>query len=57
MSHGTPAEVKAEVRRCMETLGKEGGLILSPAHFVEPESPLENLDAFLEAVEESGYYE
>ena len=57
MSHGTPAEVKAEVRRCMDTLGKEGGLILSPAHFVEPESPLENLDAFLEAVEDCGHYE
>jgi len=57
MSHGTVADVKAEVKKCIDTLGRGGGLILSPAHFVEPESPLENLDAFLEAVEEYGYYD
>jgi len=57
MSHGTTEEVKAEVKLCMDTLGKNGGLILSPAHFVEPESPLENIDAFMEAVEEYGYYD
>jgi len=57
MSHGTPDDVKAAVRMCMKTLGRDGGLILSPAHWVEPESPLENIDAFLEAVEEYGYYD
>ena len=57
MSHGTTEEVKAEVKLCMDTLGRNGGLILSPAHFVEPESPLENIDAFMEAVEEYGYYD
>jgi len=57
MSGGTPDDVKAEVKRCMDTLGRNGGLILGPAHFVEPESPLENIDAFLEAIEEYGYYD
>ncbi len=39
-----------------ETVGRAGGYICSPAHRVEPESPLENIDAFVEAVEEYGYY-
>jgi len=56
MSHGTPEDVKDEVKRLMETAGRGGGFICSPAHFVEPESPLENLDAFMEAVEKYGYY-
>jgi uroporphyrinogen decarboxylase len=56
MSHGTALDVKAEVRHLIETVGAGGGYICSPAHFVEPESPLENLDAFLEAIEEFGYY-
>ena len=57
MSHGGPEDVKAEVKKCMETLGRDGGYILSPAHFVEPESPLENIDAFVAAAEECGYYD
>jgi len=56
MSHGTPEDVKAEVKGLMETVGAGGGYICSPAHFIEPESPLENLDAFMEAIEEFGYY-
>jgi uroporphyrinogen decarboxylase len=56
MSHGTPEDVKAEAKRLMETVGKGGGFICSPAHFVEPESPLENLDAFMEAIDEYGRY-
>lgn len=56
MSSGTVQEVEAQVAECMGTLGKGGGLILAPAHFIEPESPLENIDAFFEAVERYGYY-
>jgi uroporphyrinogen decarboxylase len=56
MSHGTPEDVKRAVKSLIETMGKGGGYICSPAHFVEPESPIENLDAFTEAIEEYGYY-
>lgn len=56
MSHGTPEDVRNEVRALMETVGEGGGYICSPAHFVEPESPLENIDAFVEAIEEFGRY-
>ena len=54
MSRGTAAEVEDGVRHLIETVGDGGGLICSPAHFIEPESPLENIDAFLEAVERYG---
>lgn len=56
MSHGTPDDVRNEVRHLMATLGRGGGYICSPAHFVEPESPLENIDAFIEAIQEYGGY-
>lgn len=55
MSHGTTADVRAEVKKMIESVGKGGGYICSPAHFVEPESPLENLDAFKAAVREFSY--
>ena len=56
MSHGRPEEVKAEVKRLMEAVGKGGGYICSPAHRLEPECPVENIYAFVEAIEEYGYY-
>ncbi len=56
MSHGSPEDVKAAVRDLMRTLGEGGGWICSPAHFIEPESPIENLDAFVEATRAFGVY-
>lgn len=48
MPYGSPAEVSAEVRRMIE-LGRRGGYILSPAHALEGDVPLENLLALIEA--------
>lgn len=56
LSHGTPEEVRKEVKRLIETVGNGGGYICSPAHFVEPECPLENIDAFVEAAYSYGRY-
>lgn len=53
---GTPEDVRAEVKLRMQTIGKGGGLLLGPAHMIEPEVPWENLVAFFDAVEEYGYY-
>ncbi|HEY3398664.1 MAG TPA: uroporphyrinogen decarboxylase family protein [Armatimonadota bacterium] len=53
---GTPAEMKATVKHLIETVGQGGGLFLAPTHVLEPEVPWENILAFLEAVEEYGYY-
>lgn len=40
---GTPDDVRAEVRRRIETVGRGGGLILAPAHNIQPDTPLENV--------------
>lgn len=44
---GTPDDVRAETRRLLE-LGAAGSFILSPAHSVEGDVPLENMLAFIE---------
>jgi uroporphyrinogen decarboxylase len=56
LPYGTQAEVREEVCSRIETVGFGGGLLISPAHVVEPEVPVENVLAFFEAVEEFGSY-
>jgi len=51
MPFGTPEEVRAEVRRRIETVGRGGGLILAPAHVLGPETPWENIVAFFQAAD------
>jgi uroporphyrinogen decarboxylase len=55
---GRPADIRAEVRRRVETVGYDGGLILSPAYDLEPAEgiPWANVRAFFEAVEEYGRF-
>jgi uroporphyrinogen decarboxylase len=56
MPHGTPEEVRAVVRERIETVGRGGGLLISPTHTLEPDVPWENVVAFIAAVEEFGAY-
>jgi uroporphyrinogen decarboxylase len=49
MPFGTPDEVKKVVKERVETLGRDGALILSPTHVLEPEVPIANIQAFVEA--------
>jgi len=49
-SHGRAADVRAEVRDRIATLGHGGGLMLSPAHVLEPEVSPENVVAFVEEI-------
>lgn len=56
MPLGTPEEVKAVVRERIETVGQGGGLLLAPTHVLEPDVPWENIVAFIEAVDEYGWY-
>lgn len=57
LSFGRPGDVKEEVKKCIEILGKNGGYFIGPNHLVEPEVSWENLCAFFEAVEEYGGYD
>ena len=56
MPFGTPDDVRAEVKRLIETLGAGGGYLIAPTHTLEPEVPWENIIAFFEAVDEFGSY-
>lgn len=52
MPFGSPAEVRAEVWDRIRDVGRGGGLILSPAHVLGPETPWENIQAFFEAADQ-----
>jgi uroporphyrinogen decarboxylase len=47
---GKAEGVAAEVRRRIETVGAGGGLILAPAHNLQPDTPVENVLAMYDAV-------
>lgn len=47
---GTPQRVAAEVKLRLETLGKDGGLIIGPTHHVQLDTPLENFWAMINAI-------
>ena len=43
LPHGTVDDVRREVRHRLDVIGKDGGYILSPAHCIQPDTPLENV--------------
>ena len=50
LPRGTPEKIHDEVRRRIDILGKDGGYIVAPAHNIQPDTPVENVSAFFEAV-------
>lgn len=54
MPFGTPDDVRKTVKAAIEQLGADGGLILSPTHVLEPEVPLANILAFVDAARDYG---
>ena len=53
---GSPEDIKREVRKTIQILGKNGGYILAPVHNVQTDVPPENILALSEAVKEYGIY-
>ena len=53
---GTPAEVKEATRRVIQKLGPYRGLIIQDGNNIAPGSPVENINAMMEAAEEYGRY-
>jgi uroporphyrinogen decarboxylase len=54
LPHGTPSDVRAEVRARAQTLGPGGGYIFGTAHNLLPDVPTENAVALFEAYLEEG---
>jgi uroporphyrinogen decarboxylase len=56
LPYGTPDQVRAEVRRVIEALGRGGGYMLGAVHTVMNDVPPENVLAMVDAVEAFGWY-
>ena len=52
----TPDEIKHTVKQRIETVGRNGGLLLAPTHKIQPDVPWENILAFFDALDEFGNY-
>lgn len=48
---GTPEEVRKETRNMMDIMGKGGGYVVAPTHSMPPDIPIENVQAFLDVVQ------
>ncbi len=49
MPNSTPEDIRRVVRQTAEQLGTGGGLLLAPAHILDPSVPWANIEAFIEA--------
>ncbi|MBT3187566.1 MAG: hypothetical protein HN335_01075 [Anaerolineae bacterium] len=56
LPHGSPDDVRQEVRRVINALGPDGGFMVSSVHTVMNDVPAENILAMVDAVEEFGHY-
>ena len=56
MPFGSVTDVENEVKLRLRTAGKGGGLIISPAHNLQPDVPIQNILAFYRAAKEYGRY-
>jgi len=52
---GTPSEVMEEVLLRLRTIGRDGGLIIGPTHYVQIDTPLENFWAMVDTITNTGY--
>jgi uroporphyrinogen decarboxylase len=52
---GSPEEVAAEVVQRLRTIGRCGGLIIGPTHYVQLDTPLENFWAMVDAITQTPY--
>lgn len=56
LPYGSPAEVRAEVRRVIDIMAPGGGYLLAAVHTVMDEVPPENILAMVDAAREFGTY-
>jgi uroporphyrinogen decarboxylase len=51
LANGTPDQVRDEVKRLVDILGRGGGFILAPTNHLMPDTPVENVMAMYETGE------
>jgi uroporphyrinogen decarboxylase len=51
LPYGTPAQVRAEVERLIERIGRDGGYIAAPAHDVPKDAKAENIAAMMDVLQ------
>ncbi len=56
LPHGTPDDVRQEVRRRIKDLGPGGGYVCSAVHCIQPDVPPENVCAMFEEAAIAGQY-
>ena len=57
LAFGTPGQVRDEVRKLIDILGKEGGYIMDASAIIQNDAKVENMKAMVEATREFGVYE
>ena len=55
LPHGTPDEVRAEVRRAMDVCRDKASLVFFTSNTINPDVPLENIRAYWQAVLDSAW--
>ena len=56
MPFGTADDVKKRTRELIDLCRERGRLVLAPTHLLEPEVPLENVEAFVDTIKNFGGY-
>lgn len=51
LPYGTPDQVRSEVRRLLDVVGQNGGLIAAPAHAIPGDARPENIEAMIEVLQ------
>ncbi|MCX6993520.1 MAG: hypothetical protein NT011_10310 [Kiritimatiellaeota bacterium] len=50
---GSPDDIKAEVRSCLEVAHTHGGIIVGISNYIQPETPPHNIDVLLQTIDEN----
>ena len=56
LPNGTKEEIEADVAEKIHILGKGGGYMCSPAHIIQSDTSMENVEIFIDAVKKYGAY-
>jgi uroporphyrinogen decarboxylase len=56
LPHASGAEIEQDVAEKIAALGPGGGYLCAPAHIIQADTSMENVEAFIRAVRENGAY-